>query len=230
MSVSSPAATLGAVHTHAEEDVLCIPRTTIFPGAVWHGLVTRGLERVLRTIRAASEYRPRHMVEDDPSQQQVIPYCIVHHPEDDTYLLTRRLRRSSERRLHNLYSLGVGGHVNPGDGERFDPIVGGLIREWGEEIICPSRATASLVALLNEDSTPVGRVHLGLVFLVEPESGPVKVRETEKLEGEVMTLEEMRLHYLSMESWSQLCYDDLVAGAPARAERSPLVVELPPAP
>jgi hypothetical protein len=58
----------------------------------------------------------------------------------------------------------------------------------------------------------------------------VKVRETEKLEGEVMTLEEMRLHYLSMESWSQLCYDDLVAGAPARAERSPLVVELPPAP
>jgi predicted NUDIX family phosphoesterase len=105
-----------------------------------------------------------------------------------------------------------------------------LIREWSEEIICPWPATASLVALLNEDSTPVGRVHLGLVFLVEPESGPVKVRETEKLEGEIMTLEEMRRHYLSMESWSQLCYDDLVAEAPARAERSPLVVELPPAP
>ena len=63
---------------------------------------------MLRTIRAASEYRPRHLVEDDPSQQQVIPYCIVHHPEDDTYLMTRRLRHSSERRLHNLYSLGVG--------------------------------------------------------------------------------------------------------------------------
>ena len=58
----------------------------------------------------------------------------------------------------------------------------------------------------------------------------MKVRETEKLEGEIMTLEEMRRHYLSMESWSQLCYDDLVAEAPARAERSPLVVELPPAP
>jgi predicted NUDIX family phosphoesterase len=230
MSVSSPATTLGAVHTHAEEDVLCIPRTTIFPGAVWNGLVTRGLERVLRTIRACSEYRPRHLVEDDPSQQQVIPYCIVHHPEDDTYLLTRRLRRSSERRLHNLYSLGVGGHVNPGDGERFDPVVGGRIREWSEEIVCPSGATASLVALLNEDSTPVGRVHLGLVFLVEPAYGPVSVRETDKLEGEIMTLEAMRRHYLSMESWSQLCYDDLMAGAPARAARSPLVVELPPAP
>ena len=56
------------------------------------------------------------------------------------------------------------------------------------------------------------------------------VRETEKLEGEVLSLEAMRSYYLSMESWSQLCYDDLVAGAPARAERSPLVVELPPSP
>ena len=130
MSVSSPAAAVHAVHTPVVEDVLCIPRTTIFPGTVWHGLVTRGLERVLRTIRAASEYRPRHLVEDDPTQQQVIPYCIVHQPDDDTYLITRRLRCSSERRLHNLYSLGVGGHVNPGDGERLDPVVGGLIREW----------------------------------------------------------------------------------------------------
>jgi predicted NUDIX family phosphoesterase len=230
MSVSSPAATLGVAHAHADEDVLCIPRTTIFPGNVWHGLVTRGLERVLRTIRAASEYKPRHLVEDDPTQQQVIPYCIVHHPDDDTYLITRRLRRSSERRLHNLYSLGVGGHVNPGDGERFDPVVGGLMREWQEEIVCPVPATARLVALLNEDSTPVGRVHLGLVFLVEPEAGPAVVRETHKLEGETLTLEAMRRYYLSMESWSQLCYDDLMAGAPARAERSPLVVELPPAP
>ncbi|MGD1034045.1 MAG: NUDIX hydrolase [Candidatus Dormibacteria bacterium] len=230
MSVSSPAATLGVARAHVDEDVLCIPRTTIFPGNVWHGLVTRGLERVLRTIRACSEYRPRHLVEDDPTQQQVIPYCIVHCPDDDTYLITRRLRHSSERRLHNLYSLGVGGHVNPGDGERFDPVVGGLMREWQEEIVCASPATARLVALLNEDSTPVGRVHLGLVFLVEPEAGPVAVRETHKLEGEIMTLEAMRRYYLSMESWSQLCYDDLVAGAPARAERSPLVVDLPPAP
>jgi predicted NUDIX family phosphoesterase len=230
MSVSSPAAAVRAVHIPAVEEVLCIPRSTIFPGPVWHGLVTRGLERVLRTIRAASEYRPRHLVEDDPSQQQVIPYCIVHLPDEDTYLLTRRLRRSSERRLRNLYSLGVGGHVNPGDGERNDPVVGGLIREWQEEIICPAPATARLVALLNEDSTPVGRVHLGLVFLVEPECGPVSVRESDKLEGEVLSLEAMRSYYLSMESWSQLCYDDLVAGAPARAERSPLMVELPSAP
>lgn len=207
-----------------------MPRTTIFPDGAWHGLVTIGLERVLRTIRATSEYRPRHLVEDDPSMQQIIPYCVVHHPHDDTYLLTRRLRRSSERRLHHLYSLGVGGHINPGDGAVGDPLVGGLQREWAEEVICASPATARLVAMLNDDTTPVSRVHLGLVFLVEPAGSLTSVRETEKLEGENLPLGGMRRHYLSMESWSQLVFDDLVAGAEKRAARSPLTVELAPAP
>jgi predicted NUDIX family phosphoesterase len=207
-----------------------VPRTTIFPDGAWHGLVTVGLERVLRTIRATSEYRPRRLVEDDPSMQQVIPYCVVHHPHDGTYLLTRRLRRSSERRLHHLYSLGVGGHVNPGDGAGGDPVVGGLLREWKEEVVCSSPATARLVAMLNDDTTPVSRVHLGLVFLVEPTVAVTSVREVHKLEGESLSLQAMRRHYLSMESWSQLVFDDLVGGAAKRAERSPLMVDLPAAP
>jgi predicted NUDIX family phosphoesterase len=219
----------GATTERLGEQVLCIPRRTIFPDGAWHGLVTTGLERVLRTIRAAAEYRPRGLVEDDPSQQQVIPYCIVRHP-DDTYLLTRRLRRSSERRLHHLYSLGAGGHINPGDGVGGDPVIGGLRREWREEVRCAGPATASLVAVLNDDTTPVSQVHLGLVFLVEPCCERVTVRESEKLEGEVLGLEAMRRHYLNMESWSQLTYDDLLAGAPDRAHRSPLVVELDPCP
>ena len=215
---------------HGPEDVLCVPRSTIFPDGAWHGLIARGLERVLRTVHATSEYRPRAEIEDDPTLQQIIPYCVVHHPHDDTYLLTRRLRRSSEKRLHHLYSLGIGGHVNPGDGEREDPVVGGLRREWAEEIRCAAPARASLVAMLNDDSSPVSRVHLGLVFLVEPEEGSVEVREVEKLEGESLSLEAMRRHYLSMESWSQLVFDDLVAGAKTRVEKSPLVVDLDPEP
>jgi len=159
--------------------------------------------------------------------QQIIPYCVVHHPQDGTYLLTRRLRRSSERRLHHLYSLGVGGHVNPGDGADGDPLIGGLQREWAEEVVCASPATARLVAMLNDDSTPVSRVHLGLVFLVEPTLSITSVREVEKLEGESLPLSAMRRHYLSMESWSQLVFDDLVGGAAQRADHSPLVVELP---
>jgi predicted NUDIX family phosphoesterase len=229
MSIDASPGARSATSKALGEDVLCVHRQTIFPDGAWHGLITTGLERVLRTIRATGEYRRRSQVEDDPGQQQVIPYCIVRHA-DDTYLLTRRLRRSSERRLHHLYSLGVGGHINPGDGTTGDPVVGGLRREWREEIVCAEPARASLVALLNDDSTPVSAVHLGLVFLVEPLAGPVAVREVDKLEGEALALDAMRRHYLNMESWSQLAYDDLVAGAPDRAMHSPLVVELAAAP
>ena len=155
----------------------------------------------------------------------------MHHPHDDTYLLTRRLRRSSEKRLHHLYSLGIGGHVNPGDGEREDPVVGGLRREWAEEIRC---AVAGAARASSRCSTTIrARFRASTsdsCFSSSPPRAVVEVREVEKLEGESLSLEAMRRHYLSMESWSQLVFDDLVAGAQTRVEKSPLVVELEPAP
>ena len=43
---------------------------------------------------------------------------------DRLYFLTHRLRASAERRLRRQYSLGVGGHINPGDlGGTGDPAV-----------------------------------------------------------------------------------------------------------
>ena len=212
------------------ERVLCVARDLLFPDGAWHGLVTTGVRRVLRLVGAVGEYRRRIDVEDDPAQQQIIPYCIVRH-RDGSLLLTRRLRRGSERRLHDLHSLGVGGHVNPGDGADGDPVAGGLMREWREEVVCPARATARLVGLLNDDSTPVSSVHLGLVFLVEPdEPCAVTVREREKLEGVTLDIDAMAPMRATMESWSQLAYDGLRTGALGTRSAAPMEVALPPAP
>ena len=126
---------------HGAEDVLCVPRSTIFPDGAWHGLIARGLERVLRTVHATSEYRPRAEVEDDPTLQQIIPYCVVHHPHDDTYLLTRRLRRSSEKRLHHLYSLGIGGqHGILTRHLQHSARAGGFAASHGCQVTCLTRA------------------------------------------------------------------------------------------
>jgi predicted NUDIX family phosphoesterase len=53
-------------------------------------------------------------------------------------------------------------------------------------------------------------VHLGVVFLVDGDSPNISIRETDKLAGELLTLAEMRMYYLAMESWSQIVYDRLV--------------------
>jgi len=196
------------VRAAAAEEVLCVRREDIFPDGAWHGFVGQDLERHQAVIRERHFFKPRAEVENDPSFQQIIPYVVFRH--GDRYFLTHRLRASSERRLRRQYSLGVGGHINPADLQAGDPILDGLKREWEEEVVYEGRFEASLLGFLNEDSSPVSKVHLGVVFLVEGDSPDISIRETDKLAGELLTLRDMRMYYLAMESWSQIVYDRLV--------------------
>jgi predicted NUDIX family phosphoesterase len=194
----------------AAEEVLCVRRDDIFPDGAWHGFVTDDLDRYQAIIRERYVFKPRAEVEDDPGYQQIIPYVVFRH--GNRYLLTHRLRASSERRLRKQYSLGIGGHINPADLLSGDPIADGLRREWDEEVAYDGHFDAQLLGLLNEESAPVSKVHLGVVFLVDGDTPDISIRETKKLGGELLTLEEMRRLYLQMESWSQIVYDRLVAG------------------
>ena len=200
--------------TAASEQVLCVKREDIFPDGAWHGFVSDGLERHQAVIREHHLFMARAKVEDDPTFQQIIPYVVFRH--GDLYFLTHRLRASSEKRLRKQYSLGVGGHINPSDLGAGDPIQDGLKREWEEEVIYDGSFEAKLIGLLNDESSPVSKVHLGVVFLVDGDSPKIAIRETDKLAGELLTLEEMRIYYLGMESWSQMVYDRLARGELAR--------------
>ena len=193
----------------ATEQVLVVRREDIFPDGAWHGFVTDDLERYQSVIRERYVFKPRAEVEDDASFQQIIPYVVFRH--GDRYFLTHRLRASSEKRLRKQYSLGIGGHINPSDLRSGDPILDGLKREWEEEVVYDGRFETRLLGLLNEESAPVSKVHLGVVFLVDGDSPEIAIRETKKLGGELLTLGEMRSFYLQMESWSQIVYDRLVA-------------------
>jgi len=194
----------------ASEQVLCVRREDMFPDGAWNGFVSTDLERHQKVIRDRHSFRPRAEVEDDPSYQQIIPYVVFRHVS--RYFLTHRLRASSEKRLRKQYSLGVGGHINPGDLDAGDPIQDGLRREWEEEVIYDGRFEAKLIGLLNDESSPVSKVHLGVVFLVDGDTPNIAIRETDKLAGELLTLEDMRIYYLGMESWSQMVYDRLAGG------------------
>src|SRR5437879_10105933 len=143
------------------EHVLCVTREEVFPDGAWHGFVETELDRVQKVIRDRSFFMLRSDVEDDPSYQQVIPYVVFRHR--DRYLLTRRLRASSERRLRQQYSLGIGGHINPGDLDGGDPIADGLKREWEEEVRYEGRFESRLLGLLNAESPRVSKVPLAVV-------------------------------------------------------------------
>ena len=192
----------------ARENVLVVPRDRLFGGVEWTGFRDAGLDDLLHRVRAHYHFRPRREVEEDASEPQIIPYVVFRH--DDRYFLTHRLRRSSERRLRHLYSLGVGGHINPEDVvDAADPIEAGLRREWEEEVIYHGHFSTRLIGAINDQTTPVGRVHVGLIFLVDGDRPEISIREVDKLAGALFELDAMRSYYLDMESWSQLIFDYL---------------------
>ena len=84
-------------------------------------------------------------------------------------------------------------------------VLDGLRREWHEEVEAAFDPQPRFVGLLNDDSTPVGRVHLGLVYAVKaPSVRSVAIRETTKLEGEWLSPPEIAAALDSMEGYSRL--------------------------
>ncbi|MDX2006172.1 MAG: NUDIX domain-containing protein [Meiothermus sp.] len=152
-------------------------------------------------------FMPRAAAEQDPRFRQVIPYCVVRF--EGRLLLMRRTRGGGEARLHDLHTLGVGGHINPedqqGGADQGDLISSAMRRELLEEIHLGGYQ-ARPVGLIVMDDSAVSRVHAGVVFLVESEEAPW-VRETEKLEGGLASLEEVGRAYGKLESWSQLAFN-----------------------
>ncbi len=197
------------------ENVLVVPTSGIAPLLAGTFTATN-LERCLEYILANHSFRSRTIVEDDPSFKQIIPYIVVRH--ENRCLLTRRTKRQAESRLHGKYSVGIGGHIN--DTEKFatdqNVIEAGLERELDEEIhLLGRRQSLNLVGIISDDSTPVGQVHLGLVFLLETDSADFTVNETDLMTAEWATVERLRECLAQMETWSQIVFEHVIARANA---------------
>jgi predicted NUDIX family phosphoesterase len=183
------------------ESVLVVPRAALMGTSGWRGVLDRGTEPYLAVIEREGRFAPRAAMETDPRFKQVIPYLVLRDRGD--YFLMRRTRAGVDVRLHDRFSIGVGGHLNPGDVD----LGGGLAREWAEEIEATFVPEFRLVGLLNDDGTEVGRVHVGVVFIAEAAGRPVAVRERHKLEGRFVPPGDVLAVRERMESWSQLVFD-----------------------
>jgi predicted NUDIX family phosphoesterase len=208
---ASLASTLAVARGAGRELVLVVPRQRALGTGSWHGLRLGGVDELLRVITDWGGFRPRSEVEHQPEWQQVIPHLVV---RDGSRILTmRRLRAGSERRLRGQVTLGIGGHVNSSDGAPGTAWVAGCHREWREEVICDEELSGRAVGLLKDDAGEVGRVHLGVLILVDAASTAVEVRERDKLEGRMALVDELAMYYLEMETWSQFVYDELLRGS-----------------
>jgi predicted NUDIX family phosphoesterase len=195
-----------------EELVLCIARSLFDEIGAFHGIQTdvrRYIPRILETQNTVFVLRSK--AEADPSFKQIIPYVLIRKGERLLHYV--RGRGSGEKRLVALGSMGIGGHINQGDenlfleGEAFYEEA--LQRELHEELRMDGRFHTRAIALLNDDSNPVGQVHLGVVHLCELTDENVSKGEACITDLRFLTLPELLERREQMETWSQLCLDFL---------------------
>jgi predicted NUDIX family phosphoesterase len=185
------------------ELVYVVPRAAVMGPDGWYGVRTAALAESLEAIGQLGEYRPRPAMERDPSWKQVIPYLVLR--DGERWFLMRRTRGGGDERLHEKWSIGVGGHLNPGDGG----IDRGLLREWQEELVADFVPAFRPLGLLNDDTTDVGSVHLGVVFVADAAGREVAIRETDKLTGEFVTTDVVAGGADNLETWSRIVFDFL---------------------
>ncbi len=158
-------------------------------------------------------FLPREEAEDDPCHKQIIPYAIFKH--ENRFLRYVRGKKSGEQRLASQASIGIGGHINQNDAEEAslerDTYMTGVEREINEELVIEGNYTQRVVALINDDSNSVGQVHLGVVHLFDLDSGGVTPGEANIEELKFLTLEELANERDRLETWSQICIDNLAS-------------------
>ena len=194
------------------ENILVIKRSLFDELGAFQGLNFER-EKYLKAIlsRGSNFFIPRLDAENNPGYKQIIPYALI--VFENTVLHYVRGKKAGEQRLIAKGSIGVGGHMNESDESLFameeQAYRAGVEREVNEEIKIDTPFEDQIVALLNDDSTDVGRVHLGIVHIFKLKEPKVQKREAMITGLTFLTKEELTKRRESLESWSQICVDSL---------------------
>jgi predicted NUDIX family phosphoesterase len=198
--------------SYEEENVLVVRRSLFDELGSFQGL-SFDLEKYLKTFFSDGNnfFFPRSEAESNPTYKQIIPYVLIFFQNQVLHYV--RGKKAGEQRLVAKGSIGIGGHMS----EEKDKFLwhatdeaayrAGVEREVNEEIKIGAPFEDRIVALLNDDATEVGRVHLGIVHIFKLKEPTVQKREAMITGLTFLTKEELMARRESLESWSQICLD-----------------------
>jgi len=197
-----------------EELVFAIPTDELWELITYKekGLTKENSE-VLKRIIQNGLFRKRSELEEDPSFKQIIPYAIISNKE--SFCLFKRTSRQTERRLHNKFSLGVGGHMNPSnsEGPKEQYLINELKRELFEEVKLLNACLIEdieFIGFINDDTIPVGRVHIGLLYDIHISNKDVVINEPDKMTAEWIDKPDLAEFYEGMETWTKITFDSYI--------------------
>jgi predicted NUDIX family phosphoesterase len=193
-----------------DENVLVVRRNLFDELGSFHGLNFEPQPYLEAMLARGNNYcLARATAENDPTHKQIIPYAIL--ACGNRVLHYVRGKKAGEQRLVAKGSIGIGGHLNDNDESLFawDEAAyrAGVEREVNEEVQIDTPFADRIVALLNDDTTEVGRVHLGVVHVFQLEKPDVHKREAMITNLAFLTKSELEERRENLETWSQICLD-----------------------
>ena len=195
-----------------EELILVFETRLLDDVGKFQGICTR-VEPYLNAILGDgnSRFVPRTQAEENPDLKQLIPYVILRHRERIFHYI--RGKEAGEGRLRSKGSIGIGGHIQPIDLNLFTAprnlYLDAAAREVAEEVFVDGDHRERIAALINDDTTPVGRVHFGIVHVWDLDKPSVRRRERQITRCGFLTVQELKARKSSLETWSQLCLEIL---------------------
>lgn len=195
-----------ASHQQYDEDILVVKRSLLFSQEqAWQGInpTTQSFQDI---ITNHGIFMPRCHAETNPEYKQIIPYMIFMF-EKKIFIMQRK-NTASEQRLANKMSLGIGGHIRSEDVTNND-IIDWAKREFEEEVFYSGSQAITTIGILNDDSSEVGRVHLGILMLIDANTDRIAIKDEHK-SGVLLTRDECIALRPQMESWSQIAFDFLL--------------------
>jgi predicted NUDIX family phosphoesterase len=211
-----------------EELVFAIPTDLLWKLIPYEekGLIKENSE-ALKWIVQNGLFRKRSELEEDPSFKQVIPYAIISNNEPEprsrrdklrgvrqsqSFCLFKRTSGQTEKRLHDKFSLGVGGHMNPGNSKESDEhyLINELKRELFEEVRLLNGCLIEdieFIGFINDDTIPVGRVHIGLLYNIHVSDKNVIINETDRMTADWIDKPDLAEFYEGMETWTKIIFD-----------------------
>lgn len=200
------------------EQVLVFPESTFKQFGAFVG-VSRKAALWLEdpSFLSSLSFRPRDEMEKDPSFKQLIPYAVItRNGSEKEFFIYQRTKKGGEARLHDMYSLGIGGHINPCDGEPNESYNKAFFRELFEEVeIHPINGNQvkfenKILGALYDDSNDVGKVHFGVVHGFHLNNASVKIKENALNNGQWVKKSFLKSNLKKFENWSQMVIKELL--------------------
>jgi predicted NUDIX family phosphoesterase len=198
------------------ERVMVVPTELLHQLGYFQGF-TDDVDRYLADLLSPehTSYRPRRQVEQDPGFKQLIPYVIFRYRDQDgrdTVFQYTRGTGQGEGRLHRKHSVGIGGHISAADADvdgDGSPYQLGMQRELAEEVQIDTPYAARCVGLINDDQTPVGSVHLGVVYVFDVQRPMIRPNEPDIIQCGFRPVDEILADLSGFETWSTICMQAL---------------------